>query len=268
MNTKVYFFCKDTHDKTKFYHYISDLNVEDYEHDLDQLLVDDGVIDELQDLSKYGMLDNWCVIDTEETSEQVSDDYNKVVSDENFLDDAGKYKYLDDQEKELARTKETLKKAKTKLKRYSDFSKMSKKDLIDLYNELHQKLKDINKAYKEKETQEEEEKRAWMRDQLLKNKAMVSESGWIDRTGRYWNVQPVDHDVVAVQKWGSMKNAEENNIRISASKWGVNVMISPQGKRPPNNKQMNTLYKWGEKFNLMSYVHEFEEYIKIVFYND
>ena len=65
-----------------------------------------------------------------------------------------------------------------------------------------------------------------------------------------------------------MKNAEENNIRISSSKWGVNVMISPQAKRPPNNKQMQTLYKWGEKFNTMGSVREFEEYLKIVFYND
>jgi len=268
MNTQVHFFCKDTHDKTRFYYYVTDRNIEDYGNDLDQLLVDDGVIDELQDLSRHGMLDNWGVIDTDDTAEEVSDDYVKAKSDENFMDDASKYKYLDEQEQELAKTKKSLKKTKTKLKRYSDFKGMSKAELVKVWTELSDKIKEIDKAYKAKETEEEEEKRAWMREELLKNKAMVSDSGWIDRTGRYWNVQAVDHDVVAVQKWGSMANAEKNNIRISTSKWGVNVMFSPQATRPPNNKQMQTLYKWGEKFKLQAFVAEFEEYLKIAFYND
>ena len=267
MNTKVYFFCKDTHDKTRFYHYITDRNFEEYEDDPDQILLDDGVIDELQQLSRHGMLDNWSIIKTEDCTKKVQD-FDKAVSDENFLNDDDKYIYMDEQEQIIARTNKNLKKAKAKLKPYTDISSLSKKELYDLYTELHQKLKDIGQAYKEKETKEEESKAVFMRDYLLNHKAMISESGWIDRTGRYWNVQAADHDKVATLKWGSVRNAEMNNIRISSSQWGTYVLISPDARKPPNNKQIQTLYKWGETFNSQRDVAEFEKYLKKTFYND
>lgn len=254
MNTKIYFWCKALHENTKFYSFVVDGKINDFK---DDDLADQGIVEQLQYDSLRGVLENWGVIKFKITDEQLS-----MYTEDDFLPETERMKFLIGDELELIKSRNEVK----KFKRFHSIDGLSSLGLNILYTELHQHLKKIKKKFHYMETEEALQKRVEKRKELLKEKGFISESGWIDRTGRYWNVQSIDHDEVAIEKWGSIYEAERNNVRVTASGFGTYVMFNFQDAlRGPNNKQMRTLKHWGENFSNEHWVDEFEKEIAVWF---
>jgi len=239
---KVFFWCLEAND-TKFYSFVTNRNVDDY-LDPDDILLDECIIDDLQNCSQHGTLNNWGVVKIEDTNSEVS---SYEIDDSLSKNEKRTYLTVDELEnikKEQQKLIELLKTEKIK----DNIHDLDSKSLKTLYVETAERLEKILIKISDAEYKENTEKKVKKREELLKVKGFVSESGWIDRSGKYWNVQSVDHDDVAVLKWGSIRQAERSNIRISSTGFGLYILYSYDAKRPPNNKQFATLYRWAEHF--------------------
>jgi len=251
MNNKIIFWCRE-HTTTRFYSIICRIDDIEKYSEIDDILLELGIVSKLQENSKYGSLDNWGVIKIENTDEDISDIYTEID-----LPIKIKNKYLSEYEMYIHELEKGVKKIQ-------DYNKLTYDELKNRSKELEIELDKINNRIKKIENLNEVSNRK----ELYNKKGFISESGWIDRMGKWWNVKAVDHDVTAVEIFGDLGIAEQNYIRVSATFYGTYVLLSKDAIRPPNNKQMQTLYKWGKHFDNMQFVYEFEEYLNDMFYND